>query len=171
MEGKTSKESLSITTDLVLPSDTNALDTLFGGELLSRMDRVCCIAAQRHSSQISVTVSVNHVTFNKKVPIGSTVTIEAKVTRAFGSSMEVYADVWIEDRTSREKTKVNEGIFTFVAVATDGSRVKVPELIPETELEKERFIAALRRRQLSLVLSGKLNPSEATELKALFNNI
>jgi acyl-CoA hydrolase len=171
MKGKTSKESSSITTDLVLPSDTNALDTLFGGELLSRMDRVCCIAAQRHSGQIAVTVSVNHVTFNKKVPIGSTVTIEAKVTRGFGSSMEVYADVWIEDRTSREKTKVNEGIFTFVAVAKDGSRVKVPELIPETKLEKERFIAALRRRQLSLVLSGKLNPNEATELKALFNNI
>ena len=171
MKAKTAKESLSISTDLVLPSDTNALNTMFGGELLSRMDRVCCIAAQRHSGQIAVTVSVNHVAFNKTVPLGGTVTIEAKVSRSFKSSMEVYADVWYEERDSGKMTKVNEGIFTFVAVAKEGSRVKVPELIPETELEKERFDAALRRRQLSLVLSGKLKPEEATELKALFETI
>lgn len=165
---KTAANSLAISTDLVLPSDTNALNSMFGGELLSRMDRVCCIAAQRHSQSVTVTVSVNQVTFNKPVPIGSTVTIEAKVSRAFRSAMEVYADVWIEDRISRKKTKVNEGIYTFVAVDLEGKTIEVPELIPETELEKQRFDGALRRRQLSLVLSGKLKPMEATELKALF---
>ncbi len=168
MEAKKAKESLSISTDLVLPSDTNALNGMFGGELLSRMDRVCCIAAQRHSGQIAVTVSVNHVVFSKTVPLGSTVTIEAKVSRSFNSSMEIYADVWIEDRISRVKTKVNEGIYTFVAVGEDGNSIPVPELIPETELERSRFAGALRRRQLSLVLSGRLKPEEATELKALF---
>lgn len=168
MNSKTAKESLAITTDLVLPSDTNALNGMFGGELLSRVDRICCIAAQRHSNQITVTVSVNHVVFTKPVPIGSTVTIEAKVSRAFGSSMEIFADVWIEDRTSGNRTKVNECIYTFVAVDLKGNKVKVPELIPETELEKERYSAALRRRQLSLVMSGKMKPQEATELKALF---
>jgi len=168
MKAKTAKKSLSISTDLVLPSDTNALNGMFGGELLSRMDRVCCIAAQRHSGEITVTVSVNHVVFSKIVPLGSTVTIEAKVSRAFNSSMEVYADVWIEDRASRAKTKVNEGIYTFVAVGNDGNSVPVPEVIPETDLEKERFEGALRRRQLSLVLSGRLKPEEATELRALF---
>lgn len=168
MSSKTAKESLSVATDLVLPSDTNALNGMFGGELLSRMDRICCIAAQRHSGHIAVTVSVNHVAFTNPVPLGSTVTIEAKVSRAFGSSMEIYADVWIEDRLSGERTKVNEGIYTFVALDKDRNKVPVPELIPETPLEKQRYAAALRRRQLSLVLSGKMTASEATELRSLF---
>ena len=116
-----------------------------------------------------VTASVNHVAFNKAVPVGSVVIVEAKVSRAFSSSMEIYADVWTEDRESGQKTKVNEGIYTFVAVDITGSPVKVPAIKPETELEKERFEGALRRKQLSLVLSGKMKPKEATELKALFS--
>jgi acyl-CoA hydrolase len=168
MKSKRAKESLSIATDLVLPSDTNALHGIFGGELLARMDRICCIAAQRHAEAIAVTVAVNHVQFGKPVPLGSTLTIEAKVSRAFGSSMEVYADVWTENRTTRKRTKVNEGIYTFVAVNSKGNSVQVPAVIPETTLEKKRYDAALRRRQLSLVLSGKMAAKEATELKALF---
>ncbi len=77
-------------------------------------------------------------------------------------------DVWIEDSESGESIKANEAIYTFVAVDETGRPVKVPELIPETALEKERYEAALRRKQLSLVLAGKMKPSEATELKALF---
>jgi len=83
--------------------------------------------------------------------------------------MEIYVDVWIEDRQSGSRTKVNEGIYTFVAVDEIGKPVLVPQIVPETDLEKERFEAALRRKQLSLVLAGKLNPNEATALKALFN--
>ena len=70
MELKTPKQSLTILTDLVLPGDTNYLDNLFGGELLARMDRACSISARRHSSRIVVTASVNHVAFNKTVPVG-----------------------------------------------------------------------------------------------------
>jgi acyl-CoA hydrolase len=102
--------------------------------------------------------------------VGSVVTLEAKVSRAFKSSMEIYVDVWIEDRQSGKKTKVNEGIYTFVAVDETGKPVEIPQIIPETALEKERFEGALRRKQLSLVLAGKLKPNEATELKALFNS-
>ncbi|MGC6285556.1 MAG: acyl-CoA thioesterase [Polaribacter sp.] len=169
MEAKTPKDSLTILTDLVLPGETNYLDNLFGGELLARMDRACSITARRHSRRIVVTASVNHVAFNKTVPVGSVVNIEAKVSRAFSSSMEIYVDVWIEDRQSGQRTKVNEGIYTFVAVDETGKPVKVPQIIPETELEKERYDGALRRKQLSLILAGKMQPSEATELKALFN--
>jgi acyl-CoA hydrolase len=78
-------------------------------------------------------------------------------------------DVWIEDRQSGHKTKVNEGIYTFVAVDEIGKPVQIPQVIPETALEKERFEGALRRKQLSLVLAGKMKPDEATELKALFS--
>ncbi|MCD8404045.1 acyl-CoA thioesterase [Tenacibaculum dicentrarchi] len=168
MTAKTPIESLTVLTDLVLPGDTNYLDNLFGGELLARMDRACSIAARRHSRRIVVTASVNHVAFSKAVPVGSVVTVEAKVSRAFKSSMEIYVDVWTEDRQSGVKTKVNEGIYTFVAVDETGRPVPVAPIVPETDLEKKRFEGALRRKQLSLVLAGKLDPKEATELKALF---
>lgn len=168
MRAKTPSESLTTLTDLVLPGETNYLDNLFGGELLARMDRACSIAARRHSRRIVVTASVNQVMFTKSVPVGSVVTIEAKVSRAFKSSMEIYTDVWIEDRQSGSKTKVNEGIYTFVAVDETGKPVEIPQITPETELEKERFDGALRRKQLSLVLAGKMKPNDATELKSLF---
>lgn len=169
MSSKTPKESLTVLTDMVLPGETNPLSNLFGGEILARMDRACSIAARRHSRRIVVTASVNHVAFTKAVPVGSVVTVEAKVSRAFKSSMEVYVDVWIEDRESGEKARVNEGIYTFVAVDETGSPIPVPQINPETELEKTRFDGALRRKQLSLILSGKMKPQDATELKALFN--
>ena len=170
MLSRTAFQSKTIVTDLVLvlPSETNPINNLFGGELLARMDRAASISARRHSRRIVVTASVNHVAFNRAVPLGSVVMIEAKVSRAFNSSMEVYMDVWIEDRESGERVKANEAIYTFVAVDETGRPVKVPELVPETDLEKQRFDAALRRKQLSLLLAGKMKPSEATELKALF---
>jgi len=168
MQAKTPEESKTIMTDLVLPSETNPLNNLFGGELLARMDRAASIAARRHSRRIAVTASVNHVAFNRAIPLGSAVTVEAKVSRAFKSSMEIYLDVWLEDRVSGERTKANEAIYTFVAVDDSGHPVKIPPVIPETELEKLRFDGALRRRQLSLVLAGKMKPKDATELKALF---
>ncbi len=168
MEPKTPKESRTVITDLVLPSETNPIGNMFGGELLARMDRAASIAARRHSRRIVVTASVNHVAFNKMIPLGSVVTVEAHVSRAFKTSMEVFMDVWLEDRESGMKSKANEAIYTFVAVNESGNPVPVPELIPETELEKERFVAALRRKQLSLVLAGKMKPQDATELKALF---
>ncbi|EID76455.1 acyl-CoA thioesterase [Imtechella halotolerans] len=168
MKAKTPSESRTTLTDLVLPSETNPLNNLFGGELLARMDRAASIAARRHSRRVTVTASVNHVAFNRAIPLGSVVTVEAAVSRAFKSSMEIYIDVWTEDRESGIKTKANEAIYTFVAVDETGRPVEVPELIPETELEKQRFEAALRRKQLSLVLAGKMKPQEATELKAIF---
>ncbi len=169
METKHPKSSKTIMTDLVLPSETNPLNNLFGGELLARMDRAASIAARRHSRRIVVTASVNHVAFNRSIPVGSVVTVEANISRAFKSSMEIYIDVWIEDRESGLRDKANEAIYTFVAVDDTGRPVRIPELVPETKLEKERFEGALRRRQLSLVLAGKMKPDEATELKALFD--
>lgn len=170
MQTRTPKESRTTLTDLVLPSETNPLNNLFGGELLARMDRAASIAARRHSRRIVVTASVNHVAFNKAIPLGSVVTVEAAVSRAFKTSMEIFIDVWVEDRESGKRSKANEAIYTFVAVDETGTPVQIPALDPETELEKERFAAALRRKQLSLVLAGKMKPGDATELKALFTS-
>ncbi|WP_300565057.1 acyl-CoA thioesterase [Flavobacterium sp.] len=168
MQAKFPSESLTVLTDMVLPGETNPLNNLFGGELLARMDRAASIAARRHSRRITVTASVNHVAFNRAIPLGSVVTVEAKVSRSFKSSMEIYIDVWVEDRESGSRAKANEAIYTFVAVDDTGRPVEVPAIEPQTEEEKSRFEGALRRKQLSLVLAGKMKPSEATELKALF---
>ncbi|OUS14240.1 acyl-CoA thioesterase [Nonlabens dokdonensis] len=168
MQPKTPSQSFTTVTDMVLPSETNPLNNLFGGELLARMDRAASIAARRHSRRIVVTASVNHVAFNRMVPLGSVVTIEAQVTRAFNTSMEVYMDVWVEDRESGERTKANEAIYSFVAVDETGRPVQIAPIQPESEMEKERYDAALRRKQLSLVLAGKMKAKDATELKALF---
>ncbi|HNQ27803.1 MAG TPA: hotdog domain-containing protein, partial [Aquaticitalea sp.] len=97
MQARTPEQSRTIMTDIVLPGETNPINNLFGGELLARMDRAASIAARRHSRKIVVTASVNHVAFNRSVPLGSVVTVEAKVSRAFKTSMEIYIDVWIED--------------------------------------------------------------------------
>lgn len=168
MKSKTAKESLAITTEYVLPNDTNALGNLMGGRLLHWMDMVSAISAHRHCKRVVVTASVNNVSFNQAIKLGSIVTLQAKVSRSFNTSMEVFIDVWIEDRISGEKIKCNEAIYTFVAVDQNGAPLPVPELIPETEEEIKRYGGALRRRQLSLILAGKMKPDEATELKALF---
>ena len=170
MKAKTPSESRTITTDMVMPSETNHLNHLFGGELLARMDRAAYITARRHSRRIAVTASVNHVAFNTAIPVGSVVTIEAQISRTFKTSMEVFIDVYIEDSISGIRTKANEAIYTFVAVDDTLKPVEVSPIEPETEIEKQRYDAALRRRQLSLVLAGKMKPSEANELKALFED-
>jgi len=166
---KTAKESFSVMTNLVLPSETNNLGNMFGGELLASMDRISSISAKMHGgSFLVVTASVNHVAFNIPIPMGSTVKLESKVTRAFNSSMEVYVDVFVYDYENSYYNQTNTGIYTFVAVDKENKPVKVPELIPETEQEIERYEGALRRKQLSLVLSGRMKPEDATELKSLF---
>lgn len=168
MKGKTPKDSKTIITEIVLPNDTNNLHNLFGGQLLSWMDRASAIAAHRHCKRIVVTASVNNVSFNNAIPQGAIVTLEAKVSRAFTSSMEVFVDVFIEDPVTGKLTQANEAIYTFVAVDQLGNPINVPPVFPETDLEKERFAGALRRKQLALILAGKMDPKDATELKALF---
>lgn len=168
LKPKHPKDSLAIITEFVLPNDTNTLGNLMGGRLLHWMDIASAIAAHRHCGRVVVTASVNNVSFNQPIRLGEIVTIQAKISRAFNSSMEVFIDVWVENNATGEKKKCNEAIYTFVAVDQLGNPINVPELIPETEEEKKRFEGALRRKQLSLILAGKMKPKEATELRALF---
>ena len=165
---KTPAETRTIMTNIVLPNETNALGNMFGGELLSRMDRAAAIAAQRHSESTVVTASVNHVSFKHPIPEGGVVVVEAQVSRAFSTSMEIYCDVWLDNPITKEKTHTNEGIYTFVAVDKNNHPVAIPELIPQSDVEKARFDAALRRKELSLILSGKMKAQDSIELKKLF---
>jgi acyl-CoA hydrolase len=168
MKPKKPGESVTVMTEIVLPNDTNSLGNLMGGRLLHWMDICAAIAAHRHCKRVVVTASVNNVSFGQAIKLGSIITLQAKISRAFTTSLEVFIDVWIEDSVTGERKKSNEAIYTFVAVDQQGTPLPVPELIPETEEEKQRYDSALRRRQLALILAGKMKPADATELKALF---
>ena len=165
---KKAHESEVTMTEMVLPNDTNTLNNLMGGRLLHWMDICAAISAQKHSNRIVVTASVDNVSFSEPIKLGNIVTKKARVTRSFNSSMEVFLEVWAEDIPAGHRISTNRAFYTFVAVDQNGRPIEVPELIPETEQDKELFRSALRRRQLRLVLAGRMNPHEATELKALF---
>jgi len=165
---KPAKDSFIVMNELVLPNDTNTLNNLMGGRLLHWMDIAAAIAAQKHSNRIVVTASVDNVSFHHPIKLGDVVTLEAKVTRAFNTSVEVRLDVWAENIPSGTRFKSNEAYYTFVALAENGKTVPVPPVSIETEEEKKLYDGALRRRQLRLILAGRMQPDEATELKALF---
>jgi len=169
MKTKTAESTKAIMTELVLPNDTNTLGNLMGGKLLHWLDICAAISAHRCSNRIVVTASVNNVSFAHPIKLGDIITLEAKVSRSFNTSMEVVIDVFVEHHRTGDKIKCNDAIYTFVAVDQLGSPIEVPEVIPETEQEKERYNGALRRKQLSLILSGKMKPEDASELKALFS--
>ena len=141
-----------------------------GGQLLKWLDISCAISAHRHCKRLVVTVAVNNVSFDRPIKLGDFVTIQAKVSRAFTTSMEIWADVWVEDQLTGEKIKCNSAIYTFVALDQAGKPSKVPGVIPEGELEQKRYDGALRRRELRNILAGKLKPEDATELKKLFED-
>jgi acyl-CoA hydrolase len=168
MSKKTAKETIAVATHLVLPNDTNIHNNLFGGKLMAWIDVIASISARRHCGREVVTASVNSLSFNKPIKLGDVVTLESKVSRAFNSSMEIYVDVFVEDYLTGEHIKANEAIYTFVAIDQNGRTIEVPKLVPETEDEIKRYGGALRRKQLSLILANKMQPSEANELKALF---
>lgn len=162
-------QSYAETTHLVLPNDTNTLGNLFGGQLLKWLDISCAISAHRHCKRLVVTVAVNHVGFDRPIKLGDFVTIKSHVSRAFGTSMEVWADVYVEDNLTGEKIKANSAIYTFVAIDQAGHPIEVPDVLPSNEEEEKRYAGGLRRRQLRLILSGKMKPEDATELRALFD--
>lgn len=166
---KKPSESRTVMNEMVLPNDTNTLQNLMGGRILHWMDIAAAIAAQKHSGKTVVTASVDSVSFGKSIKLGDVVTLQAEVSRAFNSSMEVYIKVWAENIPTGESFLSNEAYYTFVALDRNGSPVKVPVLEPESEEEKRRFEGALRRRQLRLILAGKMKPEDANELKALFS--
>jgi acyl-CoA hydrolase len=168
MDGKKAAESVTVMTELVLPNDTNTFGNLMGGRLMYWMDIAAALAAMKHCGAPVVTASVDNISFESPIKLGNVVHIEAKVSRAFNSSMEVHMKVWGEDAIQQYKYKSNEAYYTFVALDPNGKPRTVTPLIPETEDEIKLFDGALRRRQLRLILGGKMKPDDAVELKALF---
>ncbi|TBR19097.1 MAG: acyl-CoA thioesterase [Chitinophagaceae bacterium] len=170
MSEKKPIDSLTIMTELVLPNDTNLFGNLMGGRLMYWMDIAAALAAHKHCNAPVVTASVDNISFEAPIKLGNVVHIEAKISRAFNSSMEIHLKVWGEDLTQQYKYKSNEAFYTFVALDPNRKPRIVPTLVPETEEDKKVFEGALRRRQVRLILGGKMKPKDAAELRALFVN-
>ena len=153
--------------ELVLPNDTNTLGNLMGGRLLHFMDVCAAIAAQRHSNRTVVTASVDSVDFRSAIRLGEVVVLEAVVTRAFTTSMEVEIEVFAEDNAAGERRRCNRAFYTFVAVDGSGRPIPVRPVEPDTDDARERYDAAARRRELRLVLAGRLRLADATSLRDL----
>jgi acyl-CoA hydrolase len=168
MEIRKAADSLIVMTELVLPNDTNTFGNLMGGRLMYWMDIAAALSAMKHCGSPVVTASVDNISFEAPIKLGNVVHIEARVSRAFTTSMEVHMKVWGEDALQQYKYKSNEAYYTFVALDPNGKPRPVPGLACETEEEKKLFDGALRRRQVRLILGGKMKPHDATELKALF---
>ncbi len=168
-EGRTSPKTVAqshcLMTEFVLPNDTNGLGNLMGGRLLHLMDVAAAISAQRHANRVCVTASVDTVEFHSPIHLGEVVIIESQVNRTFRTSMEVELNVWAENPRAQTKRKCNRAFYTFVAVDDDSRPVPVPPITPETDEERTRYENAALRRELRLLLAGRLRLEDATMLR------
>lgn len=167
---KKPSDSYTIMNELVLPNDTNTLNNLMGGRLLHWMDIAAAISAQKHSNSIVVTASVDGVSFKEAIRLGDVVTLEAYVTRSFNTSMEVFIEVSAHNIPRGEKYKCNDAYYTFVAIDSRNRPVPVPGIEPETDIERLKYEGAIRRRQVRLIMAGKMKPDDAIELKAFLSD-
>jgi acyl-CoA hydrolase len=166
MEAKKVADSLTIMTEMIMPNDTNPIHNLMGGNLLRWMDVAAGICAGKHCDSYVVTVSVDHVSFDKPIPLGDVITIQCVVTRAFSTSVEVYVEVFSSDIKGGNTRRCNDAYFTFVGVDDEKKRpISVPKVLPLTAEEQNRYDDALKRRKMRLLLSGRLKKSEAAKVK------
>jgi acyl-CoA hydrolase len=170
MEARKASDSFITMNELVLPNDTNTFGDLMGGKLMYWMDIAAYLSAAKHCNSAAMTASVDNISFKTPIKLGNVICIEAIVTRAFNTSMEIHLRVWNQNMITQTRVLSNEAFFTFVALDENKRPKKVAEIIPETEEHIKYFDGALRRRQMRLVLSGKMKPDDATELKAFFTN-
>ena len=162
-------ESATIMTEMIMPNDTNPLGDLMGGNLLRWMDVAAAVCAGKHCESHVVTASVDHVSFAKPIHVGDVITIKSVVTRAFRTSVEVFVEVSSADVRGHNARLCNHAYFSFVALNKETrDKVNVPAVLPVTGEEQKQYDSAVRRRELRLVLSGRMEPSEAEHLTRLF---
>lgn len=169
MLSKPPSASLNIHTELIMPGHTNPLGNLMGGNLLNWMDVATGISALKHAGHISVTAAVDNVSFKKPIHVGDVVTIRSFVTRAFNTSMEVFCEVLVQNIQTGEETLSHTAFFTYVALDSHGHGIRLPAIMPETELEREFYEGAMKRRELRLVLAGKIKAKDAISLQNFFD--
>lgn len=169
MEAKKVSASVTTMTEMIMPNDTNPLGNLMGGNLMRWMDIAAGICAAKHTNAHVVTVSVDNVSFDKPIHSGDIITLNACVTRAFRTSVEIYVEVFAADMLGRNARKCNDAYLTFVAIDEATHKpVAVPPVLPLTGEEQKRYDSALRRRELRLLLSGRISVDDADNIRSLF---
>jgi acyl-CoA hydrolase len=157
--GKTVQESQAVMTQLVLPTDTNRLGNLLGGQLMHWIDLVAAIAAARHARRICVTAAVDELNFLHPVKEGDVVTLHASVNRVFTTSMEVGVKVFSEDLLTGIVRHANTAYLTFVAIDENRRPIPSPPLVPQSPDEERRYCEAMLRRENRLRHRISINKS------------
>lgn len=156
-------------TELIMPNDANPLGNLMGGNLMRWMDMAGGICAAKHCEAHVVTVSVDHVSFKRPIKVGDVINLSASVTRVFNTSLEVYLEVTTRSIVEDHANVSNHAYMTFVALDPYSQKPKrIAKVVPESDREKKLYEGAVHRREVRLILAGKLQTSEAREIKALF---
>ena len=171
IEGKLVGLSKTVMTEMIMPNDTNPMGNLMGGYLMRWMDIACAVCAARHCGSVVATASVDHISFHEPIRLGDVITLSAIVTRAFNTSVEIYVEVSASSITGANPRQSNHAYFTFVAIdSASGKPIQVPPVIPITNEEKKQYEVASRRRELRLILAGKMKPEDASELRTFFSD-
>lgn len=147
---KTVSASRSEFVKVVQPEDANPMGVAFGGKVVQWMDMTAAIAATRHARKSVVTASIDHLSFLAPIRIGDFVIIRAAVNYTGKTSMEVGVTIESEDPLTGKRQRTTRGYLTFVALDEQGKPSTIPQVIPETEKDKQRYEEAKRRRQLKL---------------------
>ena len=144
------RDSQTTMSELMMPNMANILGNVFGGVILSLVDRAAAVAATRHSRRPCVTVSVDRVDFHEPIHVGELVTARASVNFTGRTSMEVGVRIEAENLLTGERRLTNSCYVTYVAVDEKGRPAVVVPVLPETDVEKRRYAAAEKRRRRRL---------------------
>lgn len=147
MKAKKPSDSETIMTEVVCPNDTNPMGILQGGRLVQWMDIASAVAAQNHAAHICVTASIDSVKFKAPAKVGDIITIKARLTRAFTSSMEIKVEAWAKKVISQKAYLINEAYFTFVALDDYANPTAIAPLKPVTKAEQKEYNDAARRKK------------------------
>lgn len=165
-------DSRTVMTEMVMPNDTNPMGNLMGGYLMRWMDIVAAICAGKHCEAHVVTAAVDHISFQKPIRLGDVVTLEACVTRAFNTSVEIYVEVFANDIKGQNARRCNHAYFTFVALDENRKNpIEVLPVLPLSNEEQQLYDSAARRRELRLILSGRIKAKDAMEIRKFFADL
>jgi len=172
LEPKRVSDSRTVMTEMIMPNDTNPMGNLMGGYLMRWMDIVCAIAAGKHCQAHVVTAAVDNISFQNPIRLGDVITLEACVTRSFNTSVEIYVEVFASNLKGENPRRCNHAYFTFVALDEDRKTpIPVAPVIPLSNEEQQLYDSAIRRREVRLVLSGRMKAKDATEVRKLFSDM
>lgn len=138
-------------TEMVLPGDTNSQGNIFGGKVMQLIDIAAGVSAIRHARMPVNTVFVDRLDFKHPIKMGHIVVLYAQVEFTGRTSMEIGVEVYSENPLTGDRVKTTAAHLVFVALDEEGNPAQVPEVVPETKEEKERYRLAKKRREIRVL--------------------